>query len=538
MIYVIISIVIVLIGIVITTLYNKLYKVKINQILKQKRRQKVLQPSTVFVIYIATIIVVSVLINFFPIIKIEETPINSENDTLYELNLENEYVPEKFYDYDINYNTDGMYIVSSSIRDYYSGAVNEESEQELQFQSYVRLYNQSDDVVWETGDYYELDFELEYLNHLLGVKSVTFINDGNIALFGISFNRGDSTVYQTVVIIDIEGNLVDLIDIDISEYGFDTWGFGSYDIIATDDGFAIMYGDSLLVTYDSDYNYKKHILITNEWNRQSTSLDTLTFYKGNFYILRVNKVVTYTSDLALVWQSEFDYDITSFDIIDDRIILSGTVKQEYFVRDGLWSLNERLYNINAIIINQLDISTGNTITERQCQYDNFAQLEPYVVDTHYTIVDEKGDFYIIAHNNPKESNTSDSLMYLLIQYDKDFKYVGFDTINIDGFADDKLENVRHKSSIFIDDGDLKLNNVLSGKRVIVYLDELEFTQDRLEINIDMYNFLLKSRVLLTNVSLLLLLEFILILLPLYYKYISGDYVYVDYDELRNRYNKL
>jgi hypothetical protein len=502
-----------------------------------------------------------VLINVFPIIKIRDTVVNIDNSAHYNL-ISNDYdatdadddyfeLIDNIDDYDISYNDEGMYVIAFGDDKNIYGFVNDTLESPFPIYSKIVLFDQNDNIIWDTQNSSVNDYELIYDNHLMDARAIEFLNDGNIVVFGLSIDLDTNIVYQTVVILDILGNLIELIDLDISQYGFTQWGgHHYYDVVSTDNGFTVEYDTtfrgSVMVHFDENYDYEWYVMNdlgleggVSQGMSEEVYLETLVYENNAYYILNDSTIRKYDDSGSLVWENTYDYFINGFDVFDDEIVILSSTSEEHVARENLFKLKEEMKNILNIDVIRIDIDSGEIIDTYSYQYDQIVRDGQLVsIFGHYTLKDDSGNYYVLAHNVPHYYNQRYDQVYLIMKFDNSFNYIGFSTINIDGISSIDLENLLFKTSNYIEDDSLYINGVLVANRAVIDLSELSFSEKDMNINIGFYNFLLTLRVYMINVMLYVLIGFILIVLPTYYYFTKkDDDVYVDEDLLREKYGR-
>jgi hypothetical protein len=385
----------------------------------------------------------------------------------------------------------------------------------------------------------------------MDARAIEFLDDGNIVVFGLSIDLDTNTVYQTVVILDILGNLIELIDLDISEYGFTQWGgHHYYNVVSTDNGFTVEYDTtfrgSVMVHFDENYDYGWYVINdlgldggVSQGMSEEVFLDTLVYKDNAYYVLNDSTIRKYDDSGSLVWENTYDNFITGFDVFDDEIIILSSSNEERVVKESLFKLKEDMRNISYIDVIRIDINSGGIIDKFSYQYDRIVRDDqPISVFGHYTLKDELGNYYVLAHNVPRYYNENYDQVYLIMKLDDTFKYSGFSTINIAGISSSDLEKLLFKTSNYIEDESLYINGVLVANRVVIDLEELSFSEKDLSINIGFYNAILTLRVYMVNVMLYVLIEFIIIIWPIYHHFTKGDdEEYVDEDLLREKYGR-
>ena len=536
----------------ITYLYSINYSKQVNLRLSTIKNSKLIHPSKFFVLLMFGLLILTVLINIFPIVSIKDTVVNKTNSSHYTLQS-NDYYTDFFAidlmnDYDISYNDDGKYVIAfSNDRNIY-GTVNEVLDSPFTLYSRIVLFDQYDNIVWDTQNLSLNNYDLVYDNHRMDARAIEFLNDGNIAVFGLSIDLDTNIVYQTIVILDIDGNLIELIDLDISDYGFSQWGgHDYYDIVSTDEGFTIEYDitfvGSVMVNFNEHYDEQWHLI--NDENidgfihdgLQELYLDTLIYKNDIYYMLNNNTIKAYDSSGTLIWETLHDQLITGFDVFDDEIIVLSTSSEAYVERESLFKLKDHMKNTFGIDVVRMDPQTGEIKDTYAYQYHLFEnENERLIIRGHYTLKDDLGNYYVLAHNIPSSHSYSDDPVYALIKFDSNFKYIGFNTMHIENMNSYELLRLFYKTSNYIENDLLYINGVLVSNRAIIDLNGLNYSEKNMNINIDFYNILLKVRVYFINVMLYVLIGFIMIIFPIYsYFSKSDDEEYIDEDLLREKY---
>lgn len=561
--YLVISIIVLAVVFGLTYLYRKNYIKQVNLRLKNNKQTRLVNPTIFFILFIIGLVVVTIIINIFPVLTIEYTVVNEENESNYTL-YQNRYedflvnpssILDNIEDYDIDYNDDGMYIIAFG-DDYNSGGlVNEALDYPFNIYSKVMLFDQNNNIVWDTKDFSDEYYKIIYDNHEIDARAVEFLDDGNIAIFGLSIDLDTNIVYQTVLILDIRGDLIELIDLDISDYGFTQWGGHYYhDIVSNGNGFTVEYDTtfrgSLMIHFNEEYDYEWHV-INDEGLEGGISygraeeeyLETLVYKNNAYYILNDETIRKYDDLGTLIWEKTFNFDITGFDVFDDEIIILSGSYEDNVVRNSLLELNEEMYKIYYIDVISLDINSGEINDSYSYQYDKIVKgYETISVFGHYTIKDDLGNYYVLAHDIPHyytDYTKSFEQVYLIMKFDSSFKYMGFSTISIDGIYSRDLEDLLFKTSNYIKGDNLYLNGVLVENRVVVHLDELSFSEEGLNLNVDFYNALITVRVYMVNIMVLILVECLFIVFPIYYHFVKqNEDEYIDEDVLREKYHQL
>ncbi|MCK7486784.1 MAG: hypothetical protein MZU97_15710 [Bacillus subtilis] len=554
--YLLISVIVFVFLIGLTYVYSMYYTKQVNLRLKTTNYAKLVHPFKFFLVSIICFIVLTTLINFFPILKIEDTVVNEDNSAHYTL-IRNEYYSD-FYtidiidDYDISYNDEGMYAIAFGDDKSIYGVVNDVLESPFTLYSRIVLFDQHHTILWDTQDLYANHYELVFDNHIMDARAIEFLNDGNIVVFGLSIDLDTNVVYQTAVILDLFGNLIELIDLDISDYGFTQWGgHDNYDVVSTEHGFTVEYDTtfdgSVMVHFNEQYDYEWYV-INDQGVEGGVSvgipeedyLETLVYRNNAYYILNDSTIKKYDDSGALIWETTYEHAITGFDVFDNEIIILSNSSEEYLVRENLFNLKDNMRRISYIHIVRINIQTGEILDIFSYQYNKIVRdIEMIAIFGHYTLKDEYGNYYILSHSVPRGSNQSNDQVYLMMKFDAGFKYLGFSTINIEGISSNDLINLLFKTSNFIEDDLLHINGVLVANRAVIDLNQLGFSEKEMNINISLYNALLTLRVYMANVTLYVLVGFIFIVLPIYYRLTkSDDDSYIDEDLLREKYGNL
>jgi hypothetical protein len=537
-----------------TFAYGKYYALRVNLRLKSITQPKTMvHPSLFFSFLMAGLFLLTIILNIFPILIFKDTVVNESNSDKYTL-MSNDYYDHfsVFKDYDISYNDEKMYVIAFGHDRNIYGFVNEVMQSPFYIYSRIMLFDQYHNVVWDTQDLSVTDYELIYNNHLFDARAVEFLNDGNIALFGLSINLESNIVYQTVVIVDILGNLIKLIDIDISNYGFTIWGeHDYYDIVKTDNGFTVEYDTtfrgSVMIHFNHQYDEEWHVI-----NDQGLSggvsygmskevyLETLVYRHHAYYILNDNTIKKYNDSGVLIWERTYNHTITGFDVFDDEIVILSSSNEKRFVRDNLFKLKDNMRSVYYLNVIRIDTETGEIKDLYSYQYDQISRENEIIsVFGHYTLKDEFGNYYVLSHNVPNNHSQLYDQVYLVMKFNARFKYIGFSTIVINGIHSSDLSNLLYKTSNYIDDNMLHINGVLVRNRAIIDLNQLSFSEKDMNIPIGFYNALLTLRVYMVNIMLYLSLGFVVILLPLYVHFIKNDdETYIDDDLLREKYGSF
>ena len=536
----------------ITYLYSKHYSNQVNLRLITIKHSKLIHPTKFFLLLILGLLILTVLFNILPIINIKNTVVNENNNIHYNLQS-NDYYTDFFAidlikDYDISYNDDGMYVIAFGDDKNIHGFVNEVLDSPFTLYSRIVLFDQYDHIVWDTQDLSLNNYDLVYDNHRMDARAIEFLNDGNIAVFGLSIDLDTNIVYQTVVILDINGDLIELIDLDISDYGFTQWGgHHYYDIISTDDGFTVEYDityiSSVMVHFNEQYDEQWHVINDDslegiiEDGMQELYLDTLVYKNQAYYMLNNNTIKKYDNLGVLIWEVTYDHLITGFDVFDDEIIVLSESSEKFVVRENLFRLKDSMRNVSYIDVVRIDVLTGDIIDTYLYQYFQFINdTETMLVMGHYTLKDDLGNYYILAHNIPRSRSQSNDPVYVVVKFDTNFKYLGFNSIHIENMSSYDLIQLFFKTSNYIKDDQLYINGVLVANQAIIDINDLSFSEDDMHINIGFYNLLLKVRVYTVNVMLYMLLELIFVILPIYYHFSKNDdEEYIDEDLLREKY---
>jgi hypothetical protein len=551
--YLLISIIVLMVLFGLTYAYSRYYEKEVNLRLKNNFTSMILHPAKFFLILIAGLLMLTIILNILPILDIKDTVVNEDNSQYYSLQLNDydatdgrdKYIrTTPFSDYDISYNDEGMSVIVFGDDSHGYGNVNEALSTDFPIYSQIILFDQQQQIIWNTQESSPNNYELIYDNHSFDARAVEFLNDGNIAVFGLSIDLESHIVYQTIVILDINGVMVELIDLDISEYGFSVWGghYG-YGIVSTEDGFTVEYGTrlegSVMIHFNEHYMYEWDVI--NDENQQNlflkdTFLETLVYSNHAYYVLNDDSINKYDNLGNLIWEKTYDKFITGFDVFDNEIVILSRSDEEYVVRENLFKLRDSMRNISYINVSRIDIETGEIIESYDYQYNQVVREQEYEIInlySHYTVKDELGNYYVLSHDI---SSRATNQVYLILKFDPQFNYIGFNTIDIDGIESNVLYYLLYKSSNYIEDNHLYMNGVLAEYRVIIDLDELSFSEKDLHINIDFYNHLLTIRVYTVNVMLYLLIGVVGIIVPIYLYFTKNDDDhYIDENSLREKY---
>lgn len=551
--YLLISVIVYMIFFGVTYGYHRYYSKQVNLRLKNKKQSSLIHPTKFFLLLILGSLVLTIMINIFPILKIKDTVVNDDNRVHYSLESNDYYTQfdtmSIIDDYDISYNDEGMYVIAFGNDKSVSGFVNEVMDAPFTIYSRIVLFDQYENIVWDTQDLSANNYELIYDNHMMDARAIEFLNDGHIVVFGLSIDLDTNIVYQTVVILDIFGNLVELIDLDISDYGFTQWGgHDDYDVVATDQGFTVEYDTtfrgSVMVHFNEDYDYEWYVInddnidgVESQGIPEEVYLDTLVYKNQAYYILNDSTIKKYDESGTLIWENTYNDDITGFDVFDDEIVILSRSSEEHVVRDGLFKLKDRMRNVLYINVIRMDTHTGEMKDTYAYQYDQIVKdTEIVPVLGHYTLKDELGNYYVLIHEVPSSRSHLNGLVYLIMTFDTSFEYKGFSTIHIEDMISDDLIQLLFKTHNYIEDDLLYINGVLVENRAIIVLNELSYSEEDMSINIGFYNNLLTLRVYMVNVMLYLLIGLIAIIFPVYYHFTKNDdEVYVDEDLLREKY---
>lgn len=548
--YLIVSVIVLMLLFGLTFVYSKYYAKQVNLILNNKMQSHApLHPTKFFVFLIFGLLLLTIIINIFPILKFKNTVVNEDNSDYYTLMSNDFYSNMGFFkDYDISYNDEGMYVIAYGQDKNIYGFVNEVLSSPLNIYSRIILFDQDHQVVWDTQNLSDNDYELIYENHAFDARAVEFLNDGNIALFGLSIDLNTNIVFQTVVVLDILGNVIEVVDLDISEYGFTSWGgHDHYDVVSTDNGFTVEYdttfSGSVMIHFDDQYDLEWYVIndqsLIGVYNGmpKEVYLETLVYKNQAYYILNDNTIKKYDDTGTLNWENTYDHDITGFDVFDDEIVILSSSNEKRVERDNLFKLKDSMRNVLYLNVIFIDTKTGEIKDTYSYQYDRIVrEYEVISVFAHYTIKDELGNYYVLSHDAAHNHSQSNDQVYLLMKFNTRHKYIGFSTININGISSNDLSNLLYKTSNYIDDNALYINGVLVGNRAIIDLDGLSFSEKDINIHVGFYNVLLTLRVYMTNIMLYLLIGSTVIVLPIYsYFTKNDDESYVDEDLLREKY---
>lgn len=537
-----------------TYAYSRYYEKEVNLRLKNNFTYTILDPRKFFLILVAGLLLLTIIINIFPVLDIKDTVVNEENSQYYTLKLNDydatdgrdKYVDTPFSDYDISYNDEGMSVIVFGDDSHGYGNVNEELSMTFHIYSQIILFDQHQQIIWDTQASSSNQYELIYDNHLFDARAVEFLNDGNIGVFGLSIDLDSNVVYQTIVILDIDGTLVELIDLDMTDYGYTYWGgHNSYELVSTEDGFTVEYGTrsdgSVMIHFNDHYTYEWDVI--NDENQENFDvkerfLETLVYKNNAYYVLNDNAIKKYDNLGTLIWENTYDDYITGFDVFDNEIVLLSKNIEDHVVRESLFSLRDSMRSVAYINVSRIDVETGEIIDTYLYQYNHIVRENEYEIInlfSHYTVKDELGNYYVLSHDISSVQG-AEGLVYLILKFDNQFEYIGFNTIDIQGVRSYDSLNLLYKTSNYIEDHDLYINGVLTENRVIINLDELSFSEKDMHLNIDLYNLLLTVRVYTVNVMLYLLIGIVGIILPIYFYFTKkDDDHYIDEDLLREKY---
>ena len=550
--YLLISVIVYVLLFGMTYLYSRHYTKQVNMRLTRKVQMMLVHPAKFFLLLLTGLFILTILVNLFPILQIKDTVVNQNNSANYTL-LSNDYYEQSINnlikDYDISYNDLGMYVITFGNDKNVYGNVNEALDSPFSLYSKIVLYDQDDNLLWDTDDLSPNQYELIFDNHLLDARAVDFLNNGNIVVFGLSIDLDTNIVYQTIVILDISGNLVELIDLDISDYGFGIWGgHHNYDVVRTDQGFTVEYDTtfrgSVMVHFNDQYEYEWYVMTDQPLDSgvyqgmpKEVYLETLVYHNHAYYVLNDNTIIKYNENGTLLWKKTYDVSIHGFDVFDDEIVILSSRDEKHVVRENLLKLRDSMRNVLYIDVTRLDASTGEIKDTYSFQYDQFVRdYEIIPIFAHYTIKDDLGNYYVLAHSIPSSHNQSYDQVYALMKFDEHFDYIGFSTLNIDGIYSSELADLLFKTSHNIKNKQLYINGVLTDHTAIIDLSELSFSEKDMHISIGFYNILLTTRVHMVNVMLYMLVEFLVLIFPIYQYFTrNDDDTYIDEDLLREKY---
>ena len=550
--YLLISVIVYVLLFGMTYLYSRHYTKQVNMRLTRKVQMMLVHPAKFFLLLLTGLFILTILVNLFPILQIKDTVVNQNNSANYTL-LSNDYYEQSINnlikDYDISYNDLGMYVITFGNDKNVYGNVNEALDSPFSLYSKIVLYDQDDNLLWDTDDLSPNQYELIFDNHLLDARAVDFLYNGNIVVFGLSIDLDTNIVYQTIVILDISGNLVELIDLDISDYGFGIWGgHHNYDVVRTDQGFTVEYDTtfrgSVMVHFNDQYEYEWYVMTDQALDSgvyqgmpKEVYLETLVYHNHAYYVLNDNTIIKYNENGTLLWKKTYDVSIHGFDVFDDEIVILSSRDEKHVVRENLLKLRDSMRNVLYIDVTRLDASTGEIKDTYSFQYDQFVRdYEIIPIFAHYTIKDDLGNYYVLAHSIPSSHNQSYDQVYALMKFDEHFDYIGFSTLNIDGIYSSELADLLFKTSHNIKNKQLYINGVLTDHTAIIDLSELSFSEKDMHISIGFYNILLTTRVHMVNVMLYMLVEFLVLIFPIYQYFTrNDDDTYIDEDLLREKY---
>jgi hypothetical protein len=261
------------------------------------------------------------------------------------------------------------------------------------------------------------------------------------------------------------------------------------------------------------------------------------YHNHAYYVLNDNTIIKYNENGTLLWEKTYDVSIHGFDVFDDEIVILSSRDEKHVVRENLLKLRDSMRNVLYIDVIRLDASTGEIKDTYSFQYDQFVRdYEIIPMFAHYTIKDDLGNYYVLAHSIPSSHNQSYDQVYALMKFDEHFDYIGFSTLNIDGIYSSKLADLLFKTSHNINDNQLFINGILTDHTAVIDLSELSFSEKDMHIPIGFYNVLLTTRVYMVNVMLYMLVEFLVVILPIYQYFTrNDDDTYIDEDLLREKY---
>ena len=496
---------------------------------RNNKHPKRFQPKQFYMILLSSFIILTLLVHMWPFLDIKDATINEQNQAYYTL-TNNDYSHfSPFKDYDISYHDDGRYVIACGNNKNVYGNLNEPLTEPFMIYSKIVMHDKNGQVLWHTDDLSPNTYELIYDNHRLDARSIEFLEDGNIGIFGLSIDLDTNIIFHTIVILDDLGNLVKLIDLDIANHGFTIWGeHDYYDIVSTDKGFTVeidtTFRGSVMFHFDETYTYQWHVITDLPLNSnvsigmaEEAYLDTLVYTNQAYYILNDSTIKKYNDTGILLWEQTYDFYVDGFDVFDDEIVLLSTRKQSYLVKENTFELRKNQRSITYIDVTRIDLVDGSIKDTFSFQNNQLStEFDKISLYGHYTLKDDHGHYYVLAHDLQQRYIPSYDSVYMIMLFDSNFKYQGFSTIQIEDIGSQALADLLHKTSNYIENDQLYINGVLASNQVAINLSELGFDEVSMQVSMVLYNTVTTLSVYMANISVYLLIGSLLVYLVLAY----------------------
>ncbi|MGD9909880.1 MAG: hypothetical protein AB7U79_04645 [Candidatus Izemoplasmatales bacterium] len=519
--YIIISFLVLSISYVAFFLYYKKYEKYVNQALFLEHHKKMLSPTRLLITASLAFTIFVVLFNIFPILHqpilevsslIQEDIVTTERKDFYD-DYYHEYDFKKLdQGYIVAYNNDQM--------NCYGLPGDECSLTYVYSASMISYYNNEDELVWSVGGKLAANIDILYEHYQFQAWSVDQIDNGDFVSLGMYVDLDNNLFGIGILVINAQGEIINLVNVDITAYGIDVFGgHAYYDLISTDDGgFVIKYhtlfDGSIVVKYDSAISplwsyYYNDRQDTPYYSGVTISSYTETlFYENNNYIfLRDNKITCLDENGNLKWEY-FDNTISlsGMQIVNGDIYLYGFVREYYKDMYNLLHLIQS--DIPFYAVNILRINMDNGKLEDNMAFDIksvYYEYERYTYLPRYLFVDENGNVNLLMFGNQGMMNSNLDYILYLVQFDENGDYNGFSVFQSTLLSYNGLDNLERNyyEISFYDDGD---DVVLFSPLSFAYT-KVSFNQVNIDTSIPnhfhsgLYSFVSSARVILNNLLL-------------------------------------
>jgi hypothetical protein len=386
--------------------------------------------------------------------------------------------------------------------------------------SKIAYFDQDYNELWSLGGNRIDEIEMLYDNHQYTSYAIAQLNDGRFVSLGQATDLESNILYDAYIIIDQTGEITEMQYLDYYQYLEQSKiNHHRFEIVQTKDGgFTVKYSidyDTVLIHYNSEVEEEWHYLITDyDLRKNKEYLETLNYVDDTYYVLTNNTITSLSSDGIESWNKTFDFTVTSINVTDGDLILSGQEDNYIIYPETSFKIGDSVLPITSFKTIHID-SSGNIICETEHKSLNKRNID-FV--SRYAFTDESGNIYNLLIDYLFYPDNRDYHMYLL-KFSEKGDFIGSETL--EGTYNTFFNTSSNRSFYFVnytfEDDILEIFTPTTSIHREINIDSLDFEHPMLvDFNLTIHNIIIIARVYLNNISGGLIIGYLLYLSYFFY----------------------